>query len=101
MIKFLQKYFNKALLFGGETSSRLLSIVGIKNIAGSQINPATEETLQAIAGFNIPKHNNGTMIVDGVTETYTFKLDAVTVGVVVFTYTDSTRTELSSWNVTL
>lgn len=48
-------------------------VVGLENVAGIQINPATEETVESIAGFNIPKYDY-----------------------VLLTYTDSTQNFLST-----
>lgn len=33
------------------------TVVGLKNVGGTQINPATEESLQSLVGFEIPPHD--------------------------------------------
>lgn len=51
----------------------LIGSVQIENASGSTINPATEETVESIAGFNVPKYDY-----------------------VLLTYTDSTKANLST-----
>lgn len=82
----------QALIFG---SSMRTDSVGLKNIAGSQINPSTEakqdDIITAIGGFNIPQNdyvgrgwNAGTF-----TEVWTFKTGGAggtTVGTITIVY---------------
>jgi len=72
----------------------------LKNILGQDINPATDETLQSIAGFNIPVHDYlGVEYPNGTTETYTYKTGGsggTTVGTITVVYTDSTKANISS-----
>lgn len=60
--------------------------------------PATEKTLQSIAGFNIPNNDYiGATYPDAVTEVYTYRLggaSGVIVGVVTVVYQDSTKAVL-------
>lgn len=51
----------------------LIGAVQVENASGTTINPATEETVESIAGFNIPKYDY-----------------------VLLTYTDSTKANLST-----
>jgi len=74
--------------------------VQIENVAGTKINPATEETAESIAGFNIPKYDYiKATYPDSVTEVYTFKIGGsggTTVGVITLVYTDSTKANLDT-----
>lgn len=74
--------------------------VKIENASGTVINPATEETLESVAGFNIPKYDFvGATYPDSVTEVYTFKTGGsggVTVGTLTVVYTDATKASLLS-----
>lgn len=74
--------------------------VKVENISGSVINPATEETVESIAGFNIPKYDYIKVTYpDGVTEVYTFKIGGSggsTVGTITLVYTDSTKANLDT-----
>lgn len=61
----------------------------IRNSEGTEINPATEETLQSIAGLSIPKHDTRELgYTDGNLTTVTYKLLGVTVALKTLTYTD-------------
>ena len=77
---------------------------GVKRVSiyndGAQVNAATEETLQAVAGLNIPKFDyiNGTET-DTTTETYVFKTGGsggTTVATVVVVFSDATKTFITS-----
>ena len=72
----------------------------LRNLLGQEINPATEDTLQSIAGFNIPANDYIAVgYPDATTETYTYKTGGsggTTVGVVTVVYTDSTKANISS-----
>jgi len=58
---------------------------------------ATEETLQALAGFNIPKNDSIYATYPTTSsEVYTYKLAGATVGVVTVEYTDATKAVLTS-----
>jgi hypothetical protein len=64
-------------------------VVGVKNVAGTRISPATEETLQSIAGMEIPPYDTiEATYPDTSTEVYTYKKDSVTVGTITVTYSD-------------
>lgn len=64
--------------------------MGILNVNNTKINPATEETLQSIAGFNIPAYNQILATYpDTSTEVYTYKLSGVSVGVITVVYSDA------------
>lgn len=65
------------------------SIVGLKNAGTQQINPATEETLQSIAGLNIPKHDTRELgYTDGNLTTVIYKLSGTIVATKTLSYTD-------------
>jgi hypothetical protein len=72
----------------------------LRNLLGQEINPGTEDTLQAIAGFNIPVHDYiGAGYPNGTTETYTYKTGGsggTTVGTITVVYTDATKANISS-----
>ncbi len=74
--------------------------VKVENSAGTIIDPATEQTLESVAGFNIPKYDYiGVAYPDSVTETYTYKTggsSGTTVGTLTIVYTDSTKASLTS-----
>jgi hypothetical protein len=54
------------------------------------------DTLESIAGFNIPKYDEVVVAYpSGPVETYSYKLDAVAVGTITVTYSDSTKTVLT------
>lgn len=78
----------------------LIGSVQIENVSGSLINPATEETLESVAGFNIPKYDYIAVAYPlATTETYTFKTGGsggTTVATLTVVYTDSTKANLSS-----
>lgn len=70
---------------------------GIVNAQEERISPATEGTLQSIAGFNIPQFDTiDATYPDLVTEVYTYKLNSVDVGSITVTYTNSTKNVLLS-----
>ena len=53
------------------------------------INPATEETIQSIAGLNIPKHDTKELVyTDGVLTSIVYKLAGATVATETLIYTD-------------
>ena len=69
----------------------------ITNTSGQIINPATEETLQSIAGFSIPKYDEiDATYPSGTQEVYTYKLAGLTVGTITVNYSDSTKNQLTS-----
>lgn len=74
--------------------------VKVENAAGTVINPATEETLESVAGFNIPEYDFlGVTYPDSVTEVYVFKTGGsggTTVGTLTVVYTDATKANLLS-----
>ena len=89
-------HYSPGLNAGGGT----VGSVQVENASGTIINPATEETLESVAGFNIPKYDYiGVTYPDGVTEVYAFKTggsSGTTVGTLTVVYTDSTKANLSS-----
>lgn len=61
----------------------------VKNTLGNNINPATEETIQSIAGLNIPKHDTEELVyTDGVLTSIVYKLAGATVATETLIYTD-------------
>jgi len=61
----------------------------VKNTLGNNINPATEETIQSIAGLNIPKHDTEKLVyTDGVLTSIVYKLAGATVATETLIYTD-------------
>lgn len=76
------------------------TIVQVENALGSIINPATEETLESVAGFNIPAYDYiEATYPDTVTEIYVFKTGGsggVTVGTITIVYTDATKEFISN-----
>lgn len=76
------------------------TIVQVEDSLGSIINPATEETLESVAGFNIPAYDYISVAYpDAVTEVYTFKTGGsggTTVGTLTVVYTNSTKENLSN-----
>ncbi len=76
----------------------------LRNQIGSQINPATEETLNSLVTLNTAFSGLAITKSDAVyatypttsSEVYTFKLAGVTVATVTVTYTDSTKEVLTS-----
>ncbi len=59
------------------------------DISGNRINPATEETIQSIAGLNIPKHDTKELVyTDGVLTSIVYKLAGATVATETLIYTD-------------
>jgi hypothetical protein len=61
----------------------------VKNTLGNNINPATEETIQSIAGLNIPKHDTKELVyTDGVLTSIVYKLAGATVATETLIYTD-------------
>lgn len=84
----------------GTSSGMTLGSVQIENASGTLINPATEETLESVAGFNIPKYDYIVVTYPiATTEVYTFKIGGsggTTVGTLTVVYTDSTKVNLST-----
>jgi len=71
--------------------------INIINRSNVQINPATEETLQSVAGFNIPTYT----VIEATypttsSEVYTYKNITTTVGVITVVFSDATKTVLTS-----
>lgn len=85
---------------GPESSNISIGSVQIKDINGDLINPATEETLQSVAGFNIPAYDYiGVSYPTSSSEVYVFETGGsggTTVGTLTVTYTDSTKASLLS-----
>lgn len=85
----------------GLTSANInIGSVQIENESGAVINPATNETLESVAGFNIPEYDYvGIAYPNGTTEVWTFKVGGsggTTVGTLTLVYVDSTKNQLSS-----
>jgi len=60
--------------------------------AGNFVSPATEETLKALQGFQIPVHDHLALTVATTTDTWVYKTGGAagtTVATVLITYTDS------------
>lgn len=74
--------------------------IKIDNIVSDHVNPATEETLQSIAGLSIPAHDYIAATYPTTSqEVYTYRLGGVSgivVGVITVNYTDATKEILSS-----
>lgn len=73
--------------------------VQIENIVGDLLNPATEETLQSVSGFNIPAYDYIGVTTETVTDIYVFKTGGsigTTVGTLTVEYTDSSKETLVS-----
>lgn len=71
-------------------------VVGISNEGNTRINPATEETLQSIAGLNIPKHDTSQLVyTDGVLTSVVYKLAGATVATETLIYTDGVFTGIT------
>lgn len=74
---------------------------GVKRVSiynnGTQINAATEETLQSIAGFNVPNHDEISLTYvaagngAGEIETVTYKLSTVTQAVLTLAYDSNNK----------
>lgn len=63
--------------------------VKLEDLSSSTINPATEETIQSIAGLNIPKHDTKELVyTDGVLTSIVYKLAGATVATETLIYTD-------------
>lgn len=82
-------------------SGALTSETIIKNVAGSQINPSTEETVAKIPGLSIPIHDyiSASYNDPAFTETYTYKTGGSTgtvVATITVVYTDATKNKLVS-----
>lgn len=77
----------------GTSSGMTLGSVQIENASGTLINPATEETLESVAGFNIPKYDYiGVTYPTTSSEVYTFKTGGsggTTVGTLTLVYSDA------------
>jgi len=75
-------------------------IAKILNILGLEINPATEETLQSIAGLSIPAHDYIAATYPTTSqEVYTYKTGGASgtvVGVITVNYQDSSKEVLLS-----
>ena len=74
---------------------------GVKRVSvfndGVQANLATEETLQSIAGMNIPKNDEIQATYPTTSsEVYTYKYQGTTVGTITVTFTDNTKAVLTS-----
>ena len=85
----------------GLTSSNIdIGSVKIENASGTVINPATEETLESVAGLNIPKYDYVVFTYNSGTQTtIVFKTGGsggTTVATVVIVYTDSTQNNIST-----
>ncbi len=80
--------------------SKITSKVKLVNKDDLEINPATEETLQVVAGLNIPKYDYVVVTYPTTTsEVYTFKTGGAggtTVAVVTIVYTDTTKDFIST-----
>lgn len=74
--------------------------VKLEDIGSSLLNPATEETLQSIAGLSIPAHDYiGVTYPITSQEVYTYKTGGASgtvVGIITVNYTDATKEILSS-----
>lgn len=74
--------------------------IGLEDLTGDEINPATEETAQSIAGFNIPANDYiAATYPDPVTEVYTYKVggsSGTIVGVITVVYSNATKAILLS-----
>jgi hypothetical protein len=68
----------------------------IGNIPWQASGTASEETLQKVAGLNIPVHDTITAAYASTTDTFTYKLSGRTVATVTITYTDSTKELIST-----
>ena len=84
----------------GLTSQNIsIGSVQVENVAGSVINPATEETLQSVAGFDIPKYDYIGITYNATTDVYVFKTGGsggTTVGTLTLAYSDATKVQLNS-----
>lgn len=80
--------------------SRTSHKIKLNNNTGETINPASEETLQSIAGLSIPAHDYIVATYPTSTqEVYTYKIggsSGTIVGVITVNYTDATKDILSS-----
>lgn len=76
------------------------SRIKLENSIGSVINPATEETLQSIAGFAIPAYDYiAVAYPNSTTETYTYKSGGsggTTLATITIVYSDSTKANITS-----
>lgn len=77
-----------------------ISAEAILDKTGQLIDPATDETLQSVAGFNIPKYDYVSVDYSISTqETYTFKSGGsggTLVATLVVVYTDATKANIST-----
>lgn len=85
----------------GLTSANIsIGSVQIENASGAIINPATEETLESVAGLNIPAYDYVQFTYDTPTQTtIVFKTGGsggTTVATVVIVYTDATQDFIST-----
>ena len=63
--------------------------IKLDDLGSTTINPATEETIQSIAGLNIPKHDTKELVyTDGVLTSIVYKLAGATVATETLIYTD-------------
>jgi len=75
-------------------------IIKLTNTIGAIVNPATEETLQSVAGFNIPAYDYiSATYPTAVQEVYVYKTGGAggtTVSTVTVNYTDATKAYISN-----
>jgi hypothetical protein len=70
--------------------------VKLEDIGSSLLNPATEETLQSIAGLSIPKHDTRELVyTSGVLTSVVYKLSGVTVATKTLGYTSGDLTSVT------
>jgi len=70
--------------------------VKLEDIGASLLNPATEETLQSIAGFSIPAHDTKELVyTSGKLTSVVYKLAGATVATKTLTYTGSDLTGIT------
>ena len=85
--KLLQKLNDKS--FGGGGGPDVVGIKRLINGREVRMTPATEETIQSIAGLNIPKHDTKELVyTDGVLTSIVYKLAGATVATETLIYTD-------------
>jgi len=85
--KLLQKLNDKS--FGGGGGPDVVGIKRLINGREVRMTPATEETIQSIAGLNIPKHDTEELVyTDGVLTSIVYKLAGATVATETLIYTN-------------